>query len=151
MTGVQTCALPISTTTTTVPPAGPPRLVDRAGRVLATTAAPPPGLPEIRGARVPGAGGTIRPAGAARALAALPVALRQQVVAVEVTPRSGDLVLVLATQPKVRPTARRIVLGRADRARAKGEVALTVLGALTAAKQSVTTIDVSVPSAPATS
>ena len=138
-------------TTTTAPVLGPPRLVDRSGRVLATSAAPPPGLPEIRGAKVPGAGGRIAPVGAARAIAAIPADLRRQVVALEVDPRTGDLVLILATQPKVRPTARRIVLGSAARAQVKGQVALSVLAALTSARQSVTTIDVSVPSAPATS
>jgi cell division protein FtsQ len=138
-------------TTTTVAALGPPRLVDREGRVLATSAAPPPGLPEIRGAKVPAAGNRITPAGAARAIAGIPADLRRQVVALEVDPRTRDLVLLLATQPKVRPTARRIVLGSAARARVKGEVALSVLAALTASRQSVTTIDVSVPSAPATS
>ena len=138
-------------TTTTAAALGPPRLIDRAGRVLATSAAPPPGLPEIRGAKVPGAGDRISPVGAARAIAEIPIDLRRQVVALEVDPRSGDLVLDLATQPKVRPTARRIVLGSADRARVKGQVALSVLAALTASRQFVTTIDVSVPSAPATS
>ena len=138
-------------TTTTAAALGPPRLVDRSGRVLATSAAPPPGLPEIRGAKVPAAGKRIVPAGAARAIAGIPVDLRRQVVALEVDPRTRELVLILATQPKVRPTARRIVLGDASRARVKGQVALSVLSALTASRQSVTTIDVSVPSAPATS
>lgn len=140
-----------SAPTTTTASAAPPRLIDRSGLVLATTAAPPPGLPELRGVRVPEAGRRITPAGAARAVAAIPEALRTQVVALEVDARSRDLVLVLATQPKVRPTARRIVLGDASRARAKGEVALSVIAALTSARQSVTTIDVSVPTAPATS
>lgn len=149
VTGAPTTTAP--PTTTTVPVLGPPRLVDREGRVLATSAAPPPGLPEIRGAKVPAAGRTIAPAGAARAIAAIPIDLRRQVVALEVDPRTGDLVLVLATQPKVRPTARRIVLGSAVRAKVKGQVALSVLAALTTSRQSVTTIDVSVPSAPATS
>ncbi len=147
--GAPTTSAP--TTTTTTASAAPPRLIDRSGLVLATTAAPPPGLPELRGVRVPEAGRRITPAGAARAVAAIPEALRTQVVALEVDARSRDLVLVLATQPKVRPTARRIVLGDASRARAKGEVALSVIAALTSARQSVTTIDVSVPTAPATS
>ncbi|MFM7616367.1 MAG: cell division protein FtsQ/DivIB [Actinomycetes bacterium] len=150
-TGASSTTSSTTTTTTVAVPAGPPRLIDRSGRVLATTAAPPPGLPELRGVRVPEAGRRITPAGAARAVAAIPADLRRQVVALEVDPRTRDLVLLLATQPKVRPTARRIVLGDATRARAKGEVALTVLGALTSARQSVTTIDVSVPTAPATS
>jgi cell division protein FtsQ len=146
-----TTTTPPTTTTTAASPPAPPRLIDRSGRVLATTAAPPPGLPELRGVRVPDAGRRVTPAGAARAIAAIPEALRTQVVALEVDARSGDLVLLLVTQPKVRPTARRIVLGDASRARDKGRVALSVLAALTSARQSVTTIDVSVPTAPATS
>jgi len=148
-TGVPTTTAAPTTTTVPVPP-GPPRLVDRTGRVLATTAAPPPGLPELRGVRVPEAGRRIVPSGAARAIAAIPADLGRQVVALEVDARR-NLVLVLATRPGVRPTARRIVLGDASRARAKGQVALTVLAALASARQSVTTIDVSVPTAPATS
>ena len=58
---------PLVTTTTTSAPTSttsaralkPPRLVDKNGRVLATTAAPPLGIPEIRGVRVPKAGGFI--------------------------------------------------------------------------------------------
>lgn len=149
--GSTTTSAPSATTTTAASPPAPPRLIDRSGRVLATTAAPPPGLPELRGVRVPEPGRRIAPVGAARAIAAIPEALRVQVVALEVDPRDRNLVLVLATQPKVRPTARRIVLGDAGRARDKGQVALSVLAALTAARQSVTTIDVSVPTAPATS
>ncbi|MFM7060681.1 MAG: cell division protein FtsQ/DivIB [Actinomycetes bacterium] len=148
-TGVPTTTAAPTTTTVPVPP-GPPRLIDRTGRVLATTAAPPPGLPELRGVRVPEAGRRIVPPGAARAIAAIPPDLGRQVAALEVDGRR-NLVLVLATRPGVRPTARRIVLGDASRARAKGQVALTVLAALASARQAVTTIDVSVPTAPATS
>lgn len=140
-----------SATTTTVAVPVPPRLVDATGRVLATTAAPPEGLPEIVGARVPRAGRRIRPAGAAVALAALPAELRSQVTRLTVDTRGG-LTLDLAVAPGTRrPPARRVRLGTASQARAKGEAALAVLRSIIAAKGSVGTIDVTVPSAPVTS
>lgn len=140
-----------STTTTTVAVPVPPRLVDATGRVLATTAAPPEGLPEIVGARVPRAGRRIRPVGAAVALAALPTELRSQVTRLTVDTRGG-LTLDLAVAPGTRrPPARRVRLGTASQARAKGEAALAVLRSIIAAKGSVGTIDVTVPSAPVTS
>lgn len=138
------------TTTTRVAVLEPPRLVDKAGRVLATTAAPPFGIPEIRGVKVPKAGGFITPKAAATTFMALPKALRDQVAVVEVD-RVGSVVLLLNTTAGQRPTARVIRIGPADKARAKGAVALAVLAALRAGRQSVTTIDVTVPAAPATS
>ena len=138
------------TTTTRAPAVQPPRLVDKDGRVLATTAAPPFGIPEIRGVKVPKAGGFINPKSAATTFMALPKALRDQVAVLEVD-RDGSVVLLLNTTPGQRPTARVIRIGPADDAREKGAVALAVLEALRGSRQSVTTIDVTVPTAPATS
>lgn len=150
VTGASGTTVP-PTSTTTAAPVLPPRLVDATGRVLATTAAPPDGLPEIVGARVPAAGRRIRPAGAATALASLPAELRDQVATLTVDARSG-LTLGLRIPPGTRrPPARRIRLGSAARARAKGEAALAVLRSIVASKGAVTTIDVSVPAAPTTS
>lgn len=144
-----TTVVPTTTTTRPAPPR-PPRLVDARGRVLETTAEPPAGLPEILGARVPRAGRRIRPAAPAVALAALPVELRSQVVRVTVDTR-GTITLELLVPPGTRrPPARRVRLGSAAQARAKGEAALAVLRSIVTAKGSVGTIDVSVPSAPVT-
>lgn len=150
-TGSTTTSSTVAPTTTTTSPAGPRRLVDAAGRVLATTAAPPAGLPEIVGARVPAAGGRIRPVGAATALAALPPELRRQVVRVTVDARGGLTLDLLVAPGTRRPPARRVRLGSAARARAKGEAALAVLRSIVATNGSVGTIDVTVPSAPVTS
>lgn len=150
-TSEPTTTTTISTSTTRRAPAvQPPRLVDKAGRVLATTAAPPFGIPEIRGVKVAKAGGFINPKTAATTFMALPKALRVQVAVVEVD-RVGSVVLLLNTTAGQRPTARVIRIGPPDNARAKGNVALAVLEALRSNRQSVTTIDVTVPTAPATS
>ncbi len=138
------------TSTTQVLVLEPPRLVDKKGRVLATTAAPPSGIPEIRGVKVPKPGGFITPKSAAKTFMALPKALRDQVAVVEVD-RVGSVVLLLNTTPGQRPTARVIRIGPFAQVNAKGKVALAVLEALRANRESVTTIDVTVPSAPATS
>jgi POTRA domain, FtsQ-type len=145
-----TTSEPTTTTTTRAPAVQPPRLVDKAGRVLATTAAPPFGIPEIRGVKVAKAGGFISPKTAATTFMALPKALRVQVAVVEVD-RVGSVVLLLNTTAGQRPTARVIRIGPPDNARTKGNVALAVLEALRSNRQSVTTIDVTVPTAPATS
>ncbi len=145
-----TTSEPTTTTTTRAPAVQAPRLIDRAGRVLATTAAPPFGIPEIRGVKVAKAGGFINPKTAATTFMALPKALRVQVAVVEVD-RVGSVVLLLNTTAGQRPTARVIRIGPPDNARAKGNVALGVLEALRSNRQSVTTIDVTVPTAPATS
>lgn len=150
-TSEPTTTTTISTSTTRRAPAvQPPRLVDKAGRVLATTAAPPFGIPEIRGVKVAKAGGFISPKTAATTFMALPKALRVQVAVVEVD-RIGSVVLLLNTTAGQRPTARVIRIGPTDNARTKGNVALAVLEALRSNRQSVTTIDVTVPTAPATS
>ena len=145
-----TTSEPTTTTTTRAPAVQPPRLVDKAGRVLATTAAPPFGIPEIRGVKVAKAGGFISPKTAATTFMSLPKALRVQVAVVEVD-RVGSVVLLLNTTAGQRPTARVIRIGPPDNARTKGNVALAVLEALRSNRQSVTTIDVTVPTAPATS
>ncbi len=145
-----TTSEPTTTTTTRAPAVQPPRLVDKAGRVLATTAAPPFGIPEIRGVKVAKAGGFISPKTAATTFMALPKALRVQIAVVEVD-RVGSVVLLLNTTAGQRPTARVIRIGPTDNARTKGIVALAVLEALRSNRQSVTTIDVTVPTAPATS
>ena len=100
--------------------------------------------------KVAKAGGFINPRSAATTFMALPKALRDQVAVLEVD-RDGSVVLLLNTTPGQRPTARVIRIGPADDAREKGAVALAVLEALRGSRQSVTTIDVTVPTAPATS
>ena len=149
-TTIPTSSTVATSTTTRAPAVQPPRLVDKDGRVLATTAAPPFGIPEIRGVKVPKAGGFISPKSAASTFMALPKALRDQVAVLEVD-RVGSVVLLLNTTAGQRPTARVIRIGPADNARSKGAVALAVLNALRSSRQSVTTIDVTVPSTPATS
>ena len=145
-----TTSEPTTTTTTRAAAVQAPRLIDKNGRVLATTAAPPFGIPEIRGVKVAKAGGFISPKTAATTFMALPKALRVQVAVVEVD-RVGSVVLLLNTTAGQRPTARVIRIGPPDNARTKGNVALAVLEALRSNRQSVTTIDVTVPTAPATS
>ena len=139
-----------TTSTTRAPNLEPPRLVDKNGRVLATTAAPPLGIPEIRGVKVPRPGGFITPKSAAKTFMALPKLLRDQVAVVEID-SVGSVVILLNTTPGQRPTARVIRIGSSEQVNAKGKVALAVLEALRANRESVTTIDVTVPSAPATS
>lgn len=121
-------------------------VIDRDGRVIRTTAAPPAGLAELRGLTRAGAPGTlVAPRGAANVLARLPAALRARVGAVLVA--HGDVALRLSGAGGGVPAAE-VRLGPPTDVAAKGAAALAVLQSLGA--HAVAYVDVRVPDAPTT-
>ncbi len=127
----------------------PPRVavLDRDGRVLARTTAPPAGLVHVIGVGDPGVPGSrVVRAPALGALAALPEALRAQVLRFVLRPQDGP-VLVLGGPDAV---AREVQLGTLDRLQAKATAALAVLDALRARGTHVRVLGVQVPDAPFT-
>jgi cell division protein FtsQ len=113
-------------------------LVDRTGRVLETVDAPPPGMPQLVGAKlVPPPGGTIDAVGAAHVAGALTGLSAAVTTSVAVT--DDGIVLQLATGPQVR-------MGEAAQAGVKIRAALAVLDELQDAPPSY--VDVSVPTNP---
>ena len=113
-------------------------VVDGTGRVLEVVDAPPAGLPQLLGlTAVPAAGGTVAPAGPARAAGVLnPIAAGGTK---SVTAADGNLTMQLANGTEVR-------LGEPTQLRAKVAAAVAVLGAI--GDQPVQYVDVSVPTNP---
>ncbi len=139
--------VPVAWTRSTAPT--PPRIavLDRDGRVLARTTAPPAGLIHVLGVGDPGVPGSrVARAPALGALAALPEALRAQVLRFVLRPKDGP-VLVLGGPAAV---AREVQLGSLDRLDAKATAALAVLDALRAGGTHVRILGVQVPDAPFT-
>ena len=126
--------------------ANPFAIADRTGRIIGV-AATPPALPRIAAAGVSGTPGTrvARPE-IVRALAALPDALRAQVLRFVVRSRDGP-VLVLGGPA---PVATEIHLGSFAQLRAKATAALAVMDTLAARGQTVRVLGVQVPDAPYT-
>jgi cell division protein FtsQ len=112
--------------------------VDATGRVLETVPQPPAGLPQLVGlTAVPAPGGTIAPAGPARAAGVLPTLAAAGTKTVTVA--DGNLSMQLVSGAEVR-------LGDASMARAKVRAALAVLAST--GDQPVHYVDVSVPTNP---
>jgi Cell division protein FtsQ len=133
--------------TRTVLTAPPVALLDGDGRVLARTAAPPPGLVQVAGVGVAGAPGShVARTDALRALAALPEALRARVTRLVLRPADGPVLVLGAADPAVHE----VQLGSLARVRAKATSALAVRDTLAAQGKCVAVVGVSVPDAPFT-
>lgn len=119
----------------TVP--GGAALVDRHGVVIAHTATPPIGLPELFGlTRIPTPGGLVAPTGPAALAAALVPALPGRLVGVTLSP--GGLIVGILGGPQLR-------FGDSTTLTVKAHTAAALLGALT---HPANYLDVSVPTAP---
>jgi cell division protein FtsQ len=115
-------------------------LVDRSGRVLARSASPPEGLPELAAAGpVAVLGRRVHPAASARLVAALPPDLAARTL--KATVGDGAATLELGGGPQVR-------LGAPVDVAAKARVAAAVLATL--GSTPVAYVDVRVPQAPVT-
>lgn len=124
----------------------PISIVDGSGRVLERSTVAPDALPEVVGSgRSPAVGTRVQRPEVFRSLEAFPQALR--LVTLRLTVRGGEVTVTLRGD---RPEAAEVQLGRMTAVRAKGVAALAVLDALRIRADRVQTLDVRVPTAPAT-